>query len=183
MKSDIINSIEYKKYNASYEKEVINIFVKAFENYPLFEIVKDDFKTEEGYHSFYNSFMKALFKATIRQNVCYIGINNEKVIDLVIIDAPTDKPVGFLDYILCGGLSPILKLGLFNALKYLKLSDETECVVKSIKEPRWHLYFLVVESKYQGKGIGSNAINNFLITSARGLFNSFAKSDTVIPSL
>ena len=163
MKNSIINSIEYKKYNTSYEKEVIDIFSKAFENYPLFEIVKDDFKTEERYHSFYNSFMKALFKATIRQNVCYIGINNGKVIDLVIIDAPTDKPVGFLDYILCGGLNPILKLGLFNALKYLKLSDETEYVVKSIKEPRWHLYFLVVEPMHQGKGIGSDAINNFLI--------------------
>ena len=47
MKDNMINSIEYKKYNTSYEKEVINIFVKAFENYPLFEIVKDDFKTEE----------------------------------------------------------------------------------------------------------------------------------------
>ena len=163
MKNNIINSIEYKKYNTSYEKEVINIFVKAFENYPLFDIVKDDFKTEEKYHSFYNCFMKALFKATIRQNVCYIGINNGKVINLVIIDAPTDKPVGFLDYILCGGLNPILKLGLFNVLKYLKLSDETEYFVKSIKEPRWHLYFLVVDPKYQGKGIGSDAINNFLI--------------------
>ena len=82
---------------------------------------------------------------------------------MVIIDAPIDKPVGFLDYILCGGLNPILKLGLFNALKYLKLSNETECVVKSIKEPRWHLYFLVVEPRYQGKGIGADAINSFLI--------------------
>lgn len=107
--------------------------------------------------------MKALFKATIRKNECYIGINNGDVIDLIIIEAPTDKPVGFLDYILCEGIKPILKLGLFNALKYLKLSDETEYVVKNIKEPRWHLYFLVVEPKYQGIGIGSDAINNFLI--------------------
>ena len=163
MENNIINSIEYKKYNATYEKEVIKIFVKAFENYPLFEIVKDDFKTEEKYHSFYNSFMKALFKATIRKNECYIGISNGKVIDLVIIDAPTDKTVGFLDYVLSGGVKPILKLGLSNALKFLKLSDETEYVVKSIKEERWHLYFLVVDPKYQGVGIGSDAIKKFLI--------------------
>ncbi len=163
MKNNIMNSIEYKKYNTSYEQEVINIFIKAFENYPLFEIVKNDFKTEKRYHDFYNSFMKSVFKATIRKNECYIGINDGKVIDLVIIDAPTDKPVGFLDYILCGGIKPILKLGLFNALKFLKLSDKTEIVVKSIKEPRWHLYFLVVEPNHQGKGVGSDAINSFLI--------------------
>ena len=107
--------------------------------------------------------MKSLFKATIRKNECYIGIDNGNVIDLVIIDAPTDKPVGFLDYVLSGGIKPILKLGLFNALKFLKLSDETEYVVKSIKKPRWHLYFLVVEQEHQGKGVGSDAINNFLI--------------------
>ena len=163
MGNNTINAIEYKKYNSYYEKEVINIFVEAFKNYPLFDIVKDDFKTEGKFHKFYNSFMKALFKATIRKNECYIGINNGNVIDLVIIDAPTDKPVGFLDYVLCGGIKPILKLGLFNALKYLKLSDETENVVKSIKEPRFHLYFLVVDPKYQGLGVGSDAINNFLI--------------------
>jgi ribosomal protein S18 acetylase RimI-like enzyme len=163
MKNNAINSIEYKKYNSSYEKDVIKIFVEAFKNYPLFDIVKDDFKTEGKYFSFYNSFMKALFKATIRKNECYIGFSNGNVIDLIIIDAPTDKPVGFLDYVLCGGIKPILKLGLFNALKYLKLSDETEYAVKSIKDERWHLYFLVVDPKYQGLGIGSDAINNFLI--------------------
>ena len=163
MINNIINSIEYKKYDPSYKKEVINIFIKAFENYPLFEIVKDDFKKEEKFHKFYNLFMKALFKATIRKNECYIGINDGKVINLVIIDAPDDKPVGFLDYVISGGIKPILKLGLFNSLKFLKLSDETEVVVKSIKEPRFHLYFLVVETNNQGKGIGSDAINNFLI--------------------
>jgi len=107
--------------------------------------------------------MKSLFKATIRKNECYIGIDNGKVVDLVIIDAPTDKPVGFIDYVISGGIKPILKLGISNALKFLKLSDETEIVVKSIKEPRWHLYFLVVDPNNQGKGIGSDAINNFLI--------------------
>ncbi len=163
MINNIINSIEYKKYDPSYEKEVINIFIKAFENYPLFDIVKGDFKKEEKFHKFYNLFMKSLFKATIRKNECYIGINDNKVINLVIIDAPDDKPVGFLDYVLSGGIKPILKLGLFNSLKFLKLSDETEVVIKSIKEPRFHLYFLVVDPNNQGKGIGSDAINNFLI--------------------
>lgn len=157
------DSIEYKKYDPSYEKEVLNIFIKGFGDYPLFKIVLNDFKTEDRFHSFYICFMKALFKATIRRNECYIGIYNDKVADLVIIDAPSDKPVGFFDYLVSGGLRPILKLGLSNSLKFLKLSDQTEVTVKSIKEPRWHLYFLVVDSVLQGKGIGSDAINNFLI--------------------
>ena len=157
------NSIEYKKYNASYEKEVIAMFARGFDHYPLFEILKNDFKTEERYRRFYHCFMKTLFQATIRRNACYIGIHNGKVVNLVIIDAPTDKPVGFLDYVIRGGVKPIFKLGLSNSLKYLHFTDETEIVVKSIKEPRWHLYFLVVDPEHHGEGIGSDAIKNFLI--------------------
>ena len=43
------------------------------------------------------------------------------------------------------------------------MSDKTEIVVKSIPEPRWHLYFLAVDPKYQKLGIGSGAIQDFLI--------------------
>ncbi len=131
-KDDLLASLEYRKYEPSLEQEAIDVFIHAFEGYPLFDIVKDDFKTEERYHRFYRSFMKALFKATLRRNVCYLGIHDGKAISLIIIDAPTDKPVGFMDYVLCGGVNPILKLGLRNALKFLALSDETESVVKSI---------------------------------------------------
>ena len=45
----------------------------------------------------------------------------------------------------------------------MELSERTEDVVKSIKEPHWHLYFLVVNPKLQSKGLGSDAIQNFVI--------------------
>ncbi len=44
-----------------------------------------------------------------------------------------------------------------------KPSDKTEIVVKSIPEPRWHLYFLAVNPNNQKRGIGSGAIQDFLI--------------------
>ncbi|MCR4608992.1 MAG: GNAT family N-acetyltransferase [Eubacterium sp.] len=44
-----------------------------------------------------------------------------------------------------------------------KPSDKPEIVVKSIPEPRWHLYFLAVDPKDQKRGIGSEAIQGFLI--------------------
>lgn len=45
----------------------------------------------------------------------------------------------------------------------MDLSDRTERVVRSISEPHWHLYFLSVDPKLQGEGLGSEAIRNFLI--------------------
>ena len=45
----------------------------------------------------------------------------------------------------------------------MEMSDKTEIVVKSIPEPRWHLYFLAVNPKDQKRGIGSGAIQDFLI--------------------
>jgi GNAT superfamily N-acetyltransferase len=57
----------------------------------------------------------------------------------------------------------IIRLGLKNTLQFMNLSDRTEVVVKRIKEPRWHLYFLAVAPKHQGEGVGSDAIHNFVI--------------------
>ena len=49
----------------------------------------------------------------------------------------------------------------------MELSDKTEIVVKSIPEPRWHLYFLAVDPNYQSQGIGTGAIHDFLIPLVR----------------
>ena len=48
-----------------------------------------------------------------------------------------------------------------------KPSDKTEYAVKSITEPRWHLHFLAVDPKCQRQGIGSGAIQDFLIPLVR----------------
>ena len=57
----------------------------------------------------------------------------------------------------------IAKIGLSNTLKYMELSDKTEIVVKSIPEKRWHLFFLAVDPSCQSQGIGTGAIQDFLI--------------------
>ena len=92
-----------------------------------------------------------------------IGIADGKVRVIVIVEKPSDKPVGFWDYAVSGMPGIIAKIGLRDTLKYMELSDKTEIAVKSISEPRWHLYFLAVDPKYQKCGIGSRAIQDLLI--------------------
>ena len=162
-KEIIINGIEFKEYDSVYEAELLKVFIDAFEKYPLFYVFRNDFKTEEKYHDFYEYFMKVLFNATIRKDECYIGLKNGRIVTFLIIEKPTDKPVGFWDYVFTGGLKFIPKLGLSNTFKYLTLSEETEYVVKRIAEPRWHLYFIVVNTDNQGEGIGTDVIQDFLI--------------------
>lgn len=89
--------------------------------------------------------MKVIFRATIRKDDCYLGVMDGKVICIVIVEKPSDKPVSFWDYTVSGMAGVIVKLGLIGTLKFMELSDKTEYVVKSIREPRWHLYFLAVD--------------------------------------
>ena len=104
--------IEYKRYDRSYEDEVLKVFTESFVNYPLFwGVFEDRFKSETELRSFYERLMKGIFRATVRKDDCYMG---------------------------------------------------TEIVVRSIPEPRWHLYFLAVDPGYQKRGIGSGAIQDFL---------------------
>ena len=81
----------------------------------------------------------------------------------MIIEKPSDKPVGFWDYAVSGMMGVISRIGLTGTLKFMELSNKTEVVVKSIPEPRWHLYFLAVDPEYQSRGVGSDAIQEFLV--------------------
>ncbi len=156
--------IEYKQYDKSYEAEVLEVFLEAFRYYPLFYgIFEGTFKTEQKLQSFYEQSLTSIFRATIRKDRCYIGFLDGRVVDVVILEAPTDKPIGFFDYLVSGMPGIFLKLGLKKTFQYLDLSERTEVVVKSIKEPRWHLYFLAVSPKHQKEGLGTDAIRNFVI--------------------
>ena len=163
-----MNMVEYKRYDSSYEAETLKVLIESFVNYPLFwGIFKDRFKSETKLRDFYERLMKGIFRATIRKNDCYIGVADGKVAVIVIIDKPSDKPVGFWDYAVSGMPGVIAKIGLTSTLKYMELSDKTEIVVKSITEPRWHLYFLAIDPNYQSQGIGTGAIQDFLIPLVR----------------
>ena len=156
--------VEYKRYDRSYEDEVLKVFTASFVNYPLFwGVFEDRFKSETELRSFYERLMKGIFRATVRKDDCYIGIADGKVTAIVIVEKPSDKPVGFWDYAVSGMAGIIARIGLRDTLKFMEMSDKTEIVVKSIPEPRWHLYFLAVDPKYQKLGIGSGAIQDFLI--------------------
>ena len=158
------NSLKYKKYDISYEKEVLKVFTEAFVNYPLFyNIFEDDFKTKEKFLECYRKIIKGIFKATVRKDACYVGLKDGQVASIVIVESPDNKPIGVWDYAVSGMPGVIMRLGLKNTFKFMELSERTEDVVKSIKEPHWHLYFLVVNPKLQSKGLGSDAIQNFVI--------------------
>ena len=160
--------VEYKQYDSSYEAEALKVFKESFVHYPLFwGVFEDLFKSEMKLCSFHAQLMKGLFKATIRKDDCYIGVADGKVRAVVIVEKPSDKPISFGDYAVSGMPGVIAKIGLANTLKYLELSDKTEIVVKSIPEKRWHLYFLAVDPNYQSQGIGTGAIQNFLIPLVR----------------
>jgi ribosomal protein S18 acetylase RimI-like enzyme len=107
--------------------------------------------------------MKGIFRATVRRDDCYIGISDGKVTAIVIVEKPSDKPVGFWDYAVSGMAGIIARIGLRDTLRFMEMSDKTEIVVKSITEPRWHLYFLAVDPKYQKQGLGSAAIQDLVI--------------------
>ena len=163
-----MNKVEYKQYDSSYEAEALKVFTESFVNYPLFwGVFKDRFKSEIKLRSFYEVLMKGIFKATIRKYDCYVGVADGKVTVIVIVEKPSDKTVGFWDYAVSGMAGVIARIGLTDTLKYMELSDKTETVVKSITKPRWHLYFLAVDPKYQSRGIGTGVIQYFLIPLVR----------------
>ena len=119
--------VEYKRYDRSYEDEVLNVFTASFVNYPLFwGVFEDRFKSETELRSFYERLMKGIFRATVRKDDCYIGIADGKVKVIVIVEKPSDKPVGFWDYAVSGMAGIIARIGIRDTLRFMEMSDKTE---------------------------------------------------------
>ena len=160
--------VEYKRYDRLYEDEVLKVLTESFVNYPLFwGVFEDRFKSGTELRSFYERLMKGIFGATVRKDDCYMVIADGKVKAIVIVEKPSDKPVGFWDYAASGMAGIIARIGIRDTLRFMEMSDKTEIVVRSIPEPRWHLYFLAVDPEYQKQGIGSAVIQDFLIPLVR----------------
>ena len=160
--------VEYKRYDRSYEDEVLKVLTESFVDYPLFwGVFEDRFKSGTALRSFYERLMKGIFRATVRKDDCYMVIADGKVKAIVIVEKPSDKPVGFWDYAVSGMAGIIARIGIRDTLRFMEMSDKTEIVVRSIPEPRWHLYFLAVDQEYQKQGIGSAVIQDFLIPLVR----------------
>ena len=160
--------VEYKRYDRLYEDEVLKVLTESFVNYPLFwGVFEDRFKSGTELRSFYERLMKGIFRATVRKDDCYMCIADGKVKAVVIVVKPSDKPLGFWDYAVSGMAGIIARIGIRDTLRFMEMSDKTEIVVRSIPEPRWHLYFLAVDPEYQKQGIGSAVIQDFLIPLVR----------------
>ena len=160
--------VEYKRYDRSYEDEVLKVLTESVVNYPRFwGVFEDRFKSGTALRSFYERLMKGIFRATVRKDDCYMVIADGKVKAIVIVEKPSDKPVGFWDYAVSGMAGIIARIGIRDTLRFMEMSDKTEIVVRSIPEPRWHLYFLAVDPEYQKQGIGSAVIQDFLIPLVR----------------
>ena len=111
--------VEYKRYDRSYEDEVLKVFTEAFAGYPLFwGVFEGRFKTETELRSFYEHLMKGIFRATIRKDDCYIGFVDGKATVIVIVEKPSDKPVGFWDYAVSGMAGIIARIGCDTGFPY-----------------------------------------------------------------
>ena len=56
--------VEYKRYDRSYEDEVLKVFTDSFVNYPLFwGVFEDRFKSETELRSFYERLMKGILES------------------------------------------------------------------------------------------------------------------------
>jgi len=139
--------IEYKHYDRSYEDEVLKVFTASFVDYPLFwGVFEDRFKSEIKLRNFHERLMKGIFKATIRKNDCYMGIVDGKVNVVVIVEKPSDKPIGFWDFLI-----PLVKLSGGNLITVTTNSEKNVAFYinngfKLIKEERL---------KYNEKSIGN----------------------------
>lgn len=87
-----------------------------------------------------------------------VGVDEGEIVACAFLDAPGETPPSILELLQNGIYKAVLAGGLWNTLQYSKLLETTECHCREIREPHWYFAGFGVKPSRQGKGYGSQML-------------------------
>ncbi|AUJ32140.1 MAG: GNAT family N-acetyltransferase [Liquorilactobacillus nagelii] len=153
----------YRKANLRELPQITKICTQAYQDYPLFHILSSEFKSKNQYIKFLASLERIYAKTFIKRKFCLVGVEEQQIISVAMLQTPSTKPAGILEYLINGGLSVFKYANLRLVKAFLDLIEQTEAARVKIVEPDWYLANLVVNPKVQGKHLGSDMLQSCVL--------------------
>lgn len=136
----------------------------SFGNYPFFDFVfLDAFKKPEEYFLYLEKLHRIHIRANMKQHKCFVGIQDNRIVSIALLQDPARKRISVLDYIRAGAVSLVVPVGLKKILDFFDASEEVHQDCAREYSTAWYLEMLAVDSSMKGCGLGSAMINDCLI--------------------
>ncbi|MCP0887983.1 GNAT family N-acetyltransferase [Ligilactobacillus sp. WILCCON 0076] len=159
--------ILYRKAEISELDKVATICSQAYLNYPLFNILSDEFKSRQQFKNFLYTLQRIYAKGFIKRQLCLVGTIDNEIVSIGMLQKPKQKDISIVEYILNGGLKLLQHIKLTTMVSFLNVVDKTEMACNNVSQENWYLANLVVNEKFQGQHLGSEMLHQCVIPFVR----------------
>lgn len=147
---------------------IADLAAASFADYPFFTFVfRDAFSDESDYLKFIRSLLLMYFRAIARRNDCLVGVLDGSIVSVALMQNPTNKRPGLLNYIVSGGWRIPWRVGLKRVLDFRRISDDTDRDCFTRYPQAWYVELLAVQSNHRGQRLGSRMIQDCMIPYVR----------------
>lgn len=146
----------YRKVKKSELKYCAEVLVDSFSGYPFFEVFIDN---EKRRFKFFKEIQKVWIKTCYKKQNVFVGIKDNKIVAVAVLQSPKNKEITNWDYIISGGIKVLFVGGIKNTLDFLKLTEETDSICHNIPNPKWYLTLLAISGNCKGQGVGSDMLS------------------------
>lgn len=139
---------------------ITKLLSNGFKDYPLFTLVTNH---SDKHLEILESLFLVLTRTYIKLYSCLVMTDHGKIIAVALLKPQDKKDPSLFSYLRAGGLSFIVKNGVRQTARLFSLEEQSLKPINDLAQPHWHLEAFVVSKEAQGKKIGSNFLQNFLI--------------------
>lgn len=143
---------------------IAQLSAQSFGNYPYFDFAfRHAFKDNASYIAYMEKLHRVHIKANVRQNKCFVGLQDGKIVSAALLQDPAQKRAAVEDYVKAGGLSLIFPVGFSKILNFFHVSEDARADCDQKHPSAWYLEVLAVDGSRKGCGLGSGMLRDCLI--------------------
>ncbi len=158
-------------YREVYRKEIkviARMVAESFGEYPMYTLtLRDKFKSKEDFIKYITKLNKVHIRSNQRKHKCFVGVDNDKIVSVALLQDPKIKRISIFNYILSGGIGLLFPVGFRRILDFFDISNEACKACEIEHKDAFYIELLVVSDKSKGQGLGSKMINDCLIPYAK----------------
>lgn len=156
--------MQFRKATTDDLKEMSQLAGTSFADYVIYEqSVKSTFKTMGEYHRFLYEMHYVLFATFLRKGSILVGIIDDEIVSLAVLESPQFKSLTLWDYMWSGGLRLIPYMFKNRLLHFMEKMDKASEKCIDGTPHSWYLNVLAVSKLHQGKQLGTKMIQDCVI--------------------
>lgn len=156
--------ITYREIHKKEIKEIAKMVADSFGEYPMYTLTfRDEFKNKEDFIYYISKLNRVHISANFKKHKCFVGIENNKIVSIALLQNPKTKRISLLNYIMSGGIKLLFPVGFKRIIDFFKISNIAHRACEKEHSDAWYIELLAVSPEYKGKGLGTKMIIDCLI--------------------